>query len=593
MASSAGLRKQNSARDKTKLSPDLGQPAFKKSTHHLVVCGAENAVKDIWLFGDFLGFVDALKKSNPPINGHFVNCYPVGEYFNTTGLKDIKFGRRKEMGDNGWDSDYQIAIYTRWQYEHRELWWEQVRRELWPTAKDEVLRWMENKAQDAKPGSIVTIILIGHGDENGIYIGGKPLNPSNLAAVCAKFQTNVQINLVIKACSSGAFAKAFRIVGLTNLYLHTSSKDEAEKSYSDRRSVSGRLRNSLFGAAFVETLGLMKDEDEIWTLEKQKQKVEAGVSGPLVPPAKISHPQVVSDSSAKRLMWDILSRDYVDVSFNQASTNARRVLTPSNHALRSLSSTSHPPMQSYTAAEVILSEEMGLIDTNYSEPADVGVTEMYFSLQKFPKGKKLEVLRDLIVVLKYRFNLQERVFIVAESFMALGLLSYKAIVMPMGLSQPTNSVSAVMDGLRCFECLERATNVNEGGFGITFDAPVMWLATVIVRSCTDWTRILDLLVTIPILGPLNRTRATQVCVRRPRFTINPNEAQVEDVISPEFGFWLPHGLPIGVFIDTFMSRYSRIRDISQELEGEATWEDNPLFYAALERILAISSGRSL
>lgn len=50
---------------------------------------------------------------------------------------------------------------------------------------------------------------------------------------------------------------------------------------------------------------------------------------------------------------------------------------------------------------------MGLIDTKYSEPADVGVTEMYFSLHEFPKGKKLDVLRDLIAVLRYRFNLQE------------------------------------------------------------------------------------------------------------------------------------------------------------------------------------------
>ena len=100
-------------------------------------------------------------------------------------------------------------------------------------------------------------------------------------------------------------------------------------------------------------------------------------------------------------------------------------------------------------------------------------------------------------------------------------------------------------------------NVNEEGFGITFDAPVMWLATVIVRSCTDWTRILDLLVTIPILGALNRTRATKVCGRRPRFTINPNEAKVEVVISPEFGFWLPHGLQVSEFADNFIGRYSR------------------------------------
>lgn len=105
MASSAGIRQQNSARDKTKPLPNLGEPAVNKSTYHLVVCGVGNAVKDIWLFGDFLGFVDALKKSNPPVNGDFVNCYPIGEFFNTTGFEDIKFGRSKEMGGDSWDSD--------------------------------------------------------------------------------------------------------------------------------------------------------------------------------------------------------------------------------------------------------------------------------------------------------------------------------------------------------------------------------------------------------------------------------------------------------------------------------------------------------
>ena len=60
----------------------------------------------------------------------------------------------------------------------------------------------KNKAHGAKPGSIVTIIRVSHGDENGIYIGGKPLSLSGLAGACAKFQTNAQINLIIKACSS-------------------------------------------------------------------------------------------------------------------------------------------------------------------------------------------------------------------------------------------------------------------------------------------------------------------------------------------------------------------------------------------------------
>ena len=162
------------------------------------------------------------------------------------------------MGTDSWDSDDQIASYTRWQYEHRELWWDQVRRELWPTTKDRVLRWIDNKSHDVINGDIVTIVLIGHGDSEGIYIAGKPLSPSDLAVACTKFPPEVQINLILKACSSGAFAKAFRVLGQSNMYVHTSSKDKAEKSYSDRRSISGRLRNSLFGAAFVETLGLME-----------------------------------------------------------------------------------------------------------------------------------------------------------------------------------------------------------------------------------------------------------------------------------------------------------------------------------------------
>lgn len=54
--------------------------------------------------------------------------------------------------------------------------------------------------------------------------------------------------------------------------LNTSSKDEVEKRYSDRPSVSGRLRKSLFKAALIETLGLMKNDNEIWTLGKQNQK---------------------------------------------------------------------------------------------------------------------------------------------------------------------------------------------------------------------------------------------------------------------------------------------------------------------------------
>jgi hypothetical protein len=252
MASSAGLRRQNSARDKSKALPDLSGPALKQnSTSHLVVCGATGYKQDYWLFGDFLGFVDTFKKVTPSIHGDFVNCFPLGAYFELSCAPDIKFGRRKESEGAGWESGDEIAIYTKWQYDHREAWWTQVNEPSWRSVKSDVLRWIESRARNAKPADIVTIVLIGHGNTDGIFIGGLPLSPSELATACANFAAGVQVNIIIKACSSGAFANAFRVSGQQNLYVHTSSKDRQEKSFSDRRSISGRVRNSLFGSSFI------------------------------------------------------------------------------------------------------------------------------------------------------------------------------------------------------------------------------------------------------------------------------------------------------------------------------------------------------
>src|SRR5271155_4044811 len=98
MATSAGLRRQNAARDKSKPLPNISGPSPRNTTSHLVVCGAEN-VRDIWLFGDFLGFTSALREQPHPINGTFINCFDLGGYFVASNRKDVKFGRREEIGD--------------------------------------------------------------------------------------------------------------------------------------------------------------------------------------------------------------------------------------------------------------------------------------------------------------------------------------------------------------------------------------------------------------------------------------------------------------------------------------------------------------
>lgn len=141
--------------------------------------------------------------------------------------------------------------------------------------------------------------------------------------------------------------------------------------------------------------------------------------------------------------------------------------------------------------------------------------------------------------------------------------------------------------------MEQATSVTEEGFGIMFDAPVMWLSVVIVRSCTDWIRILDFLSTLPFLGQLQHTRLEKVCQRRPKFKIDCNEAEAKTTISPEYGFWLPHGESMSAFMNNFVGRYSKVKDSCRALEGVGKWEENPMFEAALQIVLAVESEQIL
>ena len=66
------------------------------------------------------------------------------------------------------------------------------------------------------------------------------------------------------------------------------------------------------------------------------------------------------------------------------------------------------------------------------------------------------------------------------------------------------------------------------------DAPVIWLATVIVRSRTDWTQILDRLVTVQGLGSLS-DRAAEIASQGARFNISAREGEGKEVPSV-YGF---------------------------------------------------------
>src|SRR5271170_2212713 len=532
MATSAGLRRQNAARDKSKPLPDISGPSPRNTTSHLVVCGAVEA-KDVWLFGDFLGFTSALREQSRPINGTFLNCFDLETYFGKTAYKDVKFGRREEVGDdNEWDSGDEIVVYTRFEFEHRTRWWEQLDQEERQIVIPRVLEWIRTRTQEAKPGDIVSIILIGHGNLEGIILGGKTFKPADLAAACSLFAPDVQVNIVIKACYSGAFTDAFKVSNQRNIYVHTSAK-AAQKSYSTRLSISGRLRNSLFGDAFIQTLGLMRDPDERWTLEKQSSFVKGRLNKSTIPLAFRSEPQVVSDSRKTRLMIDIMDHDYVDVTFSKAPVRARRVISSQNESLLLL----RQPVRNinkitaaeFEAASDVISSEMSLIYTDYPLHGDFDVTERWFSREHIPPQYKAKAIVDVVQALAYRFKIQEQFLVVAERLIRTELLSIDALYTPMDLITYSPSVQTVLEALQCFPVGQVCMDHDSDLLGQEFLTPARWLAIVIVRSCADWTRILNWLCTIQMLGPPDIDRIRELSNKTLKLRVNPKESESKEV----------------------------------------------------------------
>lgn len=69
---------------------------------------------------------------------------------------------------------------------------------------------------------------------------------------------------------------------------------------------------------------------------------------------------------------------------------------------------------SYAAAEDLLRQEMGQVDTNYPEAGDTGIIDLLNFATGFPAHQKKIAIEQLIRALAYRFRLQEKVFVITH-----------------------------------------------------------------------------------------------------------------------------------------------------------------------------------
>jgi hypothetical protein len=289
-------------------------------------------------------------------------------------------------------------------------------------------------------------------------------------------------------------------------------------------------------------------------------------------------------------MMDIMDRDYVDVTFSQAPVRARRVLTPQNESLPLL----RQPMRKinnitaaeFEAASEVISCEMSLVETDYPEHGDFDVTERWFTRKHVSPQYKAKAIVQVAQALAYRFKIQEQFLVVAAHLICTDLLSIDALYTPMDLFRYSPSVQTVLEALQCFlfgqECMDYSSDV----LGQQFEAPARWLATVIVRSCADWTRMLNWLCTIQLLGTPDIDRIRKLSDKVLKLTVNPKELESKEVEPRQFGFWLPEGVKIRDMCETWSTRYLSVKRVYESLTG-SEWPDYDIVESSMAMLLEI------
>ncbi|KAL8649350.1 MAG: hypothetical protein Q9226_005611 [Calogaya cf. arnoldii] len=159
----------------------------------------------------------------------------------------------------------------------------------------------------------------------------------------------------------------------------------------------------------------------------------------------------------------------------------------------------------------------------------------------------------LLQALYWRARQQSAVWDLFSELVAQGLVDPKALQFPIDFYCPTEAVGIVQWHLVCFGLpfYENQVDCDDQPYELwgarPFNAPLRWLATMIVRGCTgDAVKIMKVVTESRCLGSLNM-EAYDFYLRHCKnrcFTPNLDEGKPKEMGPPPFGFWLPHNIPV-------------------------------------------------
>ena len=554
----------------------------------LVVCGVDT-IRDVHFFGNFLGFARSLQRLG--VTRQFWSIFPIQQYFEQGLYDNIKFGRKDFV-----DNVPALDISTKRDYEQRERFWTQYDASI-QSAKlhHDIISFITHYALRLSDGDMFSVILIGHGSGEGIQLGNTLFKYESLVDCFEKFHPGVRLNVILQGCKSESFAHKFSAHDKRQAFVH-SSVDALSPSTSDVRSPVGRYRNSKFSGAFLESLGFAhkNGRSTSWSLKDHLEKVEregqiSSRQNPGDPMDRHAPQHSIKGIDLLTKFIDVLFNDYVDLSFTEANQTARRVITPTCAA----GLMHHLPAGSISVDKIIcaaecLAEEMlmcpqdppnTLGDVRFSE--EHYSHELFFKKSKIGKDKYSNSIKGQMHVLRWRYRIQESFYLAMQALANKDLLNPGFLAYPIDVVKATKDVAIIVAMLNAFTVVQSCTSTQLGLYGL-FEAPVIWLAVLIYRSCSDLTKTFDLLITTRILGEFDESFANSLPAENIYFNSNPLPAKPSLPFDlkwrPVIGFWLPIYLQddYQAFFILWNETYGKIENSYERCMGEKSWGSSRL-----------------
>lgn len=302
-------------------------------------------------------------------------------------------------------------------------------------------------------------------------------------------------------------------------------------------------------------------------------------------------PQTFTTNELVRALIDVLFSDFVHRTISRPEL-ARRIISPTDplNAIR-------PAPGTNIAAEFLgeavntMEEEFGMVGRLILERDAALVSSVSSASYRFKQGK-LKVtdysacISEALKALKWRFKIQENIYLAMEALESKGLVEITALELPISWDVQPVYIQKLILFLETFTIAQQCSSLSTTDLTGRFEAPICWLAVLIARSTNDFFPPLHLLQTTGLLGGVDMDHFDSIEVDQPPVKPDFMLAQQKQNHLPQVGFWLPENVEGAASMKSWAyqwhNRYSKVRRVYEKCFGVGSWGESKTIENSIE-----------